>query len=113
MTWLRVNASCGCFVLLVLSAAAAQGQETKATDKGIDPTTIAVYQKLGATFYSGSDYHTMLGWDLYQRGEKGVPGFFFRKFPTSKLPVVAVPFGLDLIESGPHAHDPRSPASKM
>src|SRR5262249_16114533 len=79
--------------------AAGQTSPRTPADKSIDPATVTAYQKLAGAFFCGSQYRTFLGWDLYDRGEPGVPGFSFRKLPGSKLPALAAPFGLDLLQS--------------
>jgi hypothetical protein len=71
---------------------------TRPADKGIDAATVAAYEKEGARYG---------GWVKHERGtffhpgrdaaEKGLPGFTFDGgFPYSKLPDVAVPFGLKM-----------------
>src|SRR5262249_4033024 len=85
-------------VWLALLSAGVQGQEKKPEGKGIDAATVAAYEKLGAKYG---------GWgkadDTFQPGQKyaesGLPGFELRTFPEGKLPDVAVPFGLMLMES--------------
>jgi Leucine-rich repeat (LRR) protein len=64
--------------------------------QGIDPATVAAYERLGAIYGTmgplpALDFH--IGRD---QAEKGLPGFRFLFAPPAKLPQVAVPFGLDL-----------------
>jgi len=107
MTTLRLKAFWGCLVLLALSACNRGGQQqpdpedlgpipVQAVYQGIDPATVAAYEKLGAIYgtmgtITAPDFR--IGRD---QAEKGLPGFRLGSIPQSKLPEVAVPFGLDL-----------------
>lgn len=93
----------GSVVLVVFMAAFNRGPQNDSADqrKGIDPATIAAYEKLGAE-YGGCQNAAIFG--SFGVGpklaEQGIPGFRFKKkFPNAKLPEVAVPFVLDLSDS--------------
>jgi hypothetical protein len=97
MTRFGVMAFFGGLVLLALSAASVHGQATKAPAKGIDAETVAAYEKLGAV-YGGWRNNVPMTWFLggREKAEQGLPGFRFDALPNSKLPAIAVPFGLHL-----------------
>ena len=59
MQWFYTNASC--VALAALVAAPAHGQEKKAVGKGIDPATVAAYEKLGA-IYGGWEKNGVGSW---------------------------------------------------
>src|SRR5579862_7561801 len=108
MTWFRLTAFFGGFVLVVLlgcqGATSGPGPATtpnaraidttpKPTEKGIDAATVAAYEKLGA-IYGGYDssHFFQAGRD---QAENGMPIFRIHTFLKAKLPEVAVPFGID------------------
>jgi RNA polymerase sigma factor (sigma-70 family) len=71
----------------------------QAVYQGIDPATVVAYERLGAiygTMGTLTDLEFRIGRD---QAEEGLPGFRFPFNPSSKLPEVAVPFGLDLSKS--------------
>jgi hypothetical protein len=80
-----------CVVAVVGSAARAHGQ-------GIDAATVAAYEKLGAKYGGWINREGFLEFEAgRQNAERGLPGFNFHDAPIpTKLPQVAVPFGLDL-----------------
>jgi hypothetical protein len=78
--------------------------------KAIDAGTIAAYKQAGANNHGGyrSDFpDKWLGaWQFewsagWRDPEKNLPGFVFSEAPKSKLPDVAVPFGLTLAYKDP------------
>ena len=85
MQRLRFPTVCiGC-ILLTLSACD-RSRQARSSSKGLDPETLAAYQKLGGVYNE---------WGK----EKVLPGFIFRSFPKTRLPEAAVPFVLDLSHS--------------
>jgi hypothetical protein len=92
--------SCASWIVVLAFAAGTQSQEKKPAGNGIDPATVAAYEKLGAMY--GGWMKRDIGSTFVparEYAEKGVPGFSLRTFPMAKLPDVAVPFGLDLAGS--------------
>jgi RNA polymerase sigma factor (sigma-70 family) len=74
----------------------AQTKVDKPAAKGIDPVTVAAYEKLGATYgvLVRSDLHIVFT-PGDAAAEKSLPAFRFEKEdPKAKLPDVSVPFGL-------------------
>ena len=100
MTSFPMKAFCGGLVLLTLATASGRGQENKGTGKGIDAETVAAYEKLGAVYGGWVKLYSYTYFKVgSEHAQKGLPGFQFPTFPSSKLPEVAVPFGLDLSNS--------------
>ena len=94
--------SAGAWLLLLFAALPAHGQETKPAGKGIDPATVAAYEKIGGHYggWQQDTGHFTIG---AEHAANGLPGFSFviafsnHDLPTgAKLPDAAVPFGLVL-----------------
>jgi internalin A len=104
MISLRQVSFLGLITVFAMSATAVQGQEKQAAGKGIDAATVAAYEKLGAK-YGGWVVNTnsKAFYPGQQHAEKGMPGFFLRPFPNTKLPDVSVAFCLHL--GGPEVTD--------
>ncbi len=100
MTCFPLKAYCGGLVLLALSVASVHGDEPKATGKGIDAETVAAYEKLGADYGGWVKQESLQFQTGRDAAERGLPGFRFYSNPITKLPQVAVPFGLALKNSG-------------
>jgi Leucine-rich repeat (LRR) protein len=99
MNWSRAKVCCLGLAFLTLSAVPVHGQEKQPVGKGIDGATVAAYEKLGAVY--GSMIERYPDFEAGRaRAENGLPAFRFKTFPKAKLPEVAVPFGLDLQDSG-------------
>ena len=81
-------------------ATATPAQEKKPAEKGIEPAIVAAYEKIGAK-YGGLVKGEFDVAPSFQEGraaaEKGLPGFFFKSGPKSKLPAVTVPFCLHFL----------------
>jgi len=88
---------CG-WIFLFACAVATPAQERKPEGRGIDPASVAAYEKLGATY--GGLVDGVFGF-YFQEGPAaaatGLPTFQFQRDPKAKLPTVSVPFGLDLV----------------
>ena len=92
----RTMACCGWISLFLIVPAATLAQEKKRAGKGIDPTTVAAYEKLGATYGGMEGSFHLIFREGQPAAETGLPAFLFRKDPKAKLPDVSVPFGLAL-----------------
>ncbi len=69
--------------------------------KGIDPVTVAAYERLGATYGGWAKGDPSFGFQAGRRfAEEGLPGFRFAVYPKEKPPNVVVPFGLDIYDVG-------------
>jgi len=71
--------------MVLVAANAAQAEDKPPAGNGINPDTLAAYEKIGGKY----------GSQRYSSAEV-FPTFRFDKLPTEKLPAVAVPFGLSL-----------------
>jgi hypothetical protein len=91
---------CCAWVGVCLAVPAVPAEDKKPEGKGIDPATVAAYEKLGAAYGGWVRDHD--GFRQFEKGrqaaEKGLPGFLFTKEPKAALPVVSVPFGLEFCE---------------
>src|SRR5690349_2837153 len=83
-----------CLLCVSALSTPAYGQDKKSAGKGIDPATVAAYEKLGAVYGGWRD-----GKIVFERGPAaaaaGLPGFRFPADFKGKLPKVNVPFALE------------------
>ena len=100
-----ISAICSFCVVISVAVSGVQAQDAKRLGKGINPATIAAYQKLGAVYggirqFNEFHFEFLAGKD---NATKYLPAFHFAEDPKTDLPDVDV----HRVAEGPTRYGPR------